>query len=312
MLSKQYLRVLVLLAAAGAAFVAVTSGPAQVVHDSEQADATSQQAFEVASIKPSAEDGRRVSIWISPGGRFTASGVSAKMLIQEAYDLRDFQISGGPGWLTSERYDITAKSELPGLNRERIKVLLQSLLADRFGLKFHRETKELPIYLLVVGKNGPKFHKSEIQSDPSADAVPEKAPQTGEPGSVDRTATRAAGGGPTPKGAMIRMGRGQLEAQMALVKDFASILSQQLGRPVVDKTGLEGKYDFELQWTPDESMRGVGPFGDSPVRDAPPAGDSSGPTIFTALQEQLGLKLESAKGPVEILVIDQIDKASAN
>ena len=277
-----------------------------------QADGTAQQAFEVASIKPSAEDGRRVMIGISPGGRFTASGVTVRMLIQEAYDVRDFQIAGGPGWIASERYDIVAKSETPGLNRDKIKVLLQSLLAERFNLKLHRETKELPIYALIVGKSGNKLHKSEIQTDPADDDVPPKMPHSREPGVEDRSAVRAGGSAPRVKGAMIRMGRGQLEAQMAALKDFASLLAQQVGRPVVDKTGLEGKYDFKLEWTPDESMRGNGPFGESPAHEAAPAGDSSGPSIFTALQEQLGLKLESEKGPVEILAIDHIDKASAN
>ena len=112
------------------------------------------KSFEVASIEPSAGDGRMLQIGISPGGRWTAMGVSAKMLIEQAYDVRDFQISGGPGWLSSERYDIVAKAETPNIGREQMKVLLQSLLADRFKLQLHRETRELPIYALVVGKGG--------------------------------------------------------------------------------------------------------------------------------------------------------------
>lgn len=284
---------------------------AQATTATPQAEAKAPQSFEVASIKPSAEDGRKVRIGISPGGRFNASGVSVKMLIQQAYDIRDFQITGGPGWLSSERYDIVAKAETT-LTRENIKVMLQSLLAERFNFKFHRENKQLPIYTLVVGKNGPKLRKSEIQSDPSEDGASPKVPPPGNPGAPPLADVRAVRGGPGGQGAMIRMGRGQLNAQMAGIKDLATLLAQQVGRPVVDKTGLEGKYDFNLEWTPDESLRAAGPLGDGPPRDAAPVGDSSGPSIFTALQEQLGLKLESEKGPVEVLVIDHIEKASAN
>ncbi len=282
----------------------------QAVAASPQAEAAGPQSFEVASIKPSAEDGRRVMVGISPGGRYTATGVSVKFLIQQAYDIRDFQISGGPGWLSSERYDIVAKAETPDLNRDKIRVLLQSLLAERFNLKVHRETKELPIYALVVVKGGHKLHKSEIQTDPIGSPPPE-ASQRGEPG----VSAHAAGGRPSPgpKGARISFRRGQVDAQMAPLSELVSLLASQLGRTVVDKTGLEGKYDFRLEWTPDESLRGAGPFGEGPSHEAAtPAADASAPSIFTALQEQLGLRLEPQKGPVEILVIDHIDKASAN
>ncbi len=276
-----------------------------------QAEAPAPQSFEVASIKPSAEDGRRVTVGISPGGRYTATGVTLKFLIMQAYDIRDFQISGGPGWLGSERYDIVAKADTPSLNREKVKVLLKSLLAERFNLKVHRETRELPVYALVVGKNGPKLQKSETQSDAADIGAPPRQPQPGAPGTEDRE-VRGGEGRPGAKGAMIRMGRGQVNAQMATLQDLATLLAQQVGRPVTDKTGLAGKYDFSLEWTPDESLRGTGLFGESPGPEPAPATDSSGPSIFTALQEQLGLKLESEKGPVEILVIDHVDKASAN
>ncbi len=284
--------------------------PAQADSATPQAEAKAPQSFEVASIKPSAEDGRRVMFGISPGGRFNASGVSVKMLIQQAFDIRDFQITGGPGWLSSERYDIVAKAET-SLTRENLKVMLQSLLAERFNFKFHRETRELPIYALVVGRSGPKLHKSETQTDLPEEGAAQKDPPPGGQGGSPLADVRAVRG-PGGKGAMIRLGRGQLGAQMAGIKDLAMLLAQQIGRPGVDRTGLEGKYDFNLEWTPDESLRAAGPLGDGPPRDAAPVGDSSGPSIFTALQEQLGLKLESEKGPVEILVIDHIEKASAN
>ncbi len=110
----------------------------------------------------------------------------------------------------------------------------------------------------------------------------------------------------------MRMGRGQLSAQMAPVSALANMLSQQLGRPVIDKSGLKGAFDFKLEWTPDESQRGFGFLGDKPPGESAPPADSSGPSLFTAVQEQLGLKLESQKGPVEIVVIDHIEKPTEN
>ncbi len=247
-------------------------------------------------------------VQVAPGGRYTARAVNIKFLIQQAYDIRDFQIVGAPDWLTSERYDIIAKAETPVINRENIKPLLQSLLAERFNLKFHRDTRELPIYFLVVGKNGPKLRKSEIQADQLNNDPPSKSPQSGDPSSP----TQSADSRPRGKGAMIRMTRGQVSAEMAPVSQLASLLAQQLGRPVVDKTGLEGLFDFKLEWTPDETMRGMSPLGDSPGHESSQPVDTSGPTIFSALQEQLGLRLESQRGPVEILVIDHIEKPSEN
>ncbi len=262
-----------------------------------QPDSAGPQSFEVASIKPSSGDGRMVQIGVSPGGRWTARGVTAKMLIQQAYNVRDFQITGGPGWLSSDGYDIVAKAETPNISREQMGPLLQSLLAERFKLQFHRETRELPQYALVVGKGEPKMHLSEIQPELDSRGLPKEPP--------------AAGAAGPRKGAMIRMGRGQLNAQMASISVFAQMLAQQLGRPVVDKTGLKGFYDFELQWTPDENERGMG-LGIGDGRESPPPIDSSGPSIFTALQEQLGLRLEGAKGPVPIVVIDRIEKPTGN
>jgi uncharacterized protein (TIGR03435 family) len=305
----------------------------------QQAQAAAPKSFEVASIKPSAPIANgmmMVRMGTSPGGRWTASGVTVSMLIQQAYDIRDYQISGGPGWLTTERYDIVAKAELPDLDRETLKVLLQSLLAERFALKVHRETKELPIYTLVVGKDGHKLHKSEIQPETQPDAQPPdpaKAVQgagaaargggravaagagTGQSGGVGAGIGGGSGGGTSapPRGAsMIRMGRGQLNAQSVPVTAIIQMLAQQLGRPVIDKTDIKGNYDFNLQWTPDETQRGGLGGLDRPAGDSPMPTDTSGPSIFTAVQEQLGLKLEAAKGPVETLVIDHVEKASGN
>jgi uncharacterized protein (TIGR03435 family) len=158
--------------------------------------------------------------------------------------------------------------------------MFQILLVDRYKLTFHLETKELPVYYFVVGKNGSKLQPSEGGRD----------------------------------NAQIRMGRGQINAQAMSMEMFTNQLANQLGRSVLDKTGLTGNYDFKLEWTPDQSQAGgpgPGP-GDGGGGDHPPASDSTGPSIFTAVQEQLGLKLESQKGPVQILVIDRIEKASDN
>lgn len=218
---------------------------------------------------------------VSPGGRFNASNLTAKQLIEQAYGVRDFQLSGAPGWADSEHYDIEAKADTEGpLTREQIKVMVQALLADRFQLKIHKESKELPMYALVVGKNGPKLKES------------------------------------TSERSSLRLGRGMLTAEKVSVEMFAGELARQVGRSITDKTGLKGNYDFKLEWTPDASEsfgpNGAGPGPGPGGPDAPPPPDPNGPTLFTAVQEQLGLKLESTKGPVEILVIDHIDRPSAN
>lgn len=239
------------------------------------------QEFEAASIKPSAPApiGQfRVGIQMLPGGRISMTGVTVKIMIQQSYGVRDFQVVGGPSWLGSERYDIVAKPE-GSANQEQVKLMTQALLKDRFKLQFHRETKELPTYSLVVAKGGPKFKESEVE--------------------------KASDG---PRGAQVRIGRGQVDLQGAPVAALANQLGQALGRAVNDKTELAGNYDMKLQWTPDESQGSVRPLGG----EAPPPSDTSGVSVFTALQDQLGLKLESTKGPVEILVIDRAEKASEN
>ena len=313
----------------------------------QQTQAKAPTSFEVASIKPSAPSPNgmfMVRIGASPGGRWTASGITVGMLIQQAYDVRDYQITGGPSWLNSERYDIEAKADTPNLTKDMTKVLLQSLLAERFNLKFHRETKDLPIYALVVGKGGHKLHLSDIQPDAQKDSQPPDPSKPAQAGAVAGGAAggsvsvgpggkvvNGAGGGvggavsvgpggkvvdreaPVRNGSMMRMGRGQLSAQMTPVAGIAAALAQQLGRPVIDKTELKGSYDFDLKWTPDETQRGPGLGGMAPpATDSPLPADSSSPSIFTAVQEQLGLKLEASKGPVETLVIDHLEKASGN
>lgn len=261
-----------------------------------QTPAPAPQKFEVASIKPGDPNSHQVRFMIAPGGRFECSNVTLKLLIQQAYGVRDFQIVGAPGWVSSERFNVSAKAEDGAkTDKEHLQAMLQSLLEDRFHLTIHRETKELPVYALVVGKNGPKFHEA---------APPTGAPDTEGPATDGKSAPPR-----TPKG-MMRFGRGEITAQSMDLGAFANQLAQALGRPVIDKTGLTGRYDFDLHWTPDESQSvGMGPAGpDSP----PPSSDATGPSIFTALQEQLGLKVESSKGPVEIIVIERVERPTEN
>ena len=261
-------------------------------------------SFEVASIKPNHSGDMRFFVEWQPG-RFNANGMTVKFLITMAYDVKDFQVSGGPGWVNSERYDIQAKEPdsiaqiMEKLSREQQRQLaesmLQSLLADRFQLKLTHGTKDLPAYALVVAKNGPKLQKSEIVEPPAG------AP---------------SGPNDHPRGPMMRMGRGELTGQGVELSFLASVLAQQLGRQVVDQSGVKGNYDFVLKWTPEQGegmmMKGSGPGGGPPPEGAPAPPDPSGPSIFTALQEQLGLKLEPTKAPADVLAIDHVERPSEN
>jgi uncharacterized protein (TIGR03435 family) len=262
--------------------------------------------FEVASVKPSATDDRRVMIQIQPGGGLRTTGSNLKMLLTFAYDVRDFQVSGGPSWINTDRYDILAKAERSAgaeiplddprkMTDEQRKTVgdqmrerLRALLADRFQLTVHRESKEQSVYVLVVAKNGPKLQEAQT-----------KEAQTKE--------------GTGPRGPMMRMGRGELSGQGVPLDMLTRTLSNQLGRTVIDRTGLKGNFDFKLTWTPDPGQSAT-PLGGAPPpgADAPPPPDPNGPSVFTALQEQLGLRLESQRGPVEMLVIDRVEKPSEN
>lgn len=267
-------------------------------------------SFEVASIKPNKAADGRVMIMNRPGGRFSATGISVKMLMGFAYNVKDDQISGATGWMDTDHFDIEAKEEAPAANAPKLspqdqmeqrRLMLQSLLADRFKLTLRHESKDLPVYVLVVAKSGPKMKESP---DPPGDpAMTAPLPPGGPP----------PPGGPTPRGMIQMQGGGNLVVNGIEIREFANVLSRQLGRIVIDKTGLGGKYEFTLKWTPDERQgqmfKGAGDGG-APRDTAPPP--EAGPSIFTALQDQLGLKLESQKAPVDVLVIEHIERPSAN
>src|SRR6266853_1806867 len=250
--------------------------------------AASTPGYEVASIKPNKSDNNRSRLMFRPDG-LSATGGTLQMLIKAAYEIEDSQISGAPSWLESEKYDIEAKmdsavaDELRKLNPDESKAarehMLQALLADRFKLTIHRETKELPVYALVIAKNGPKLQEAK-PGDPYPNGF--KGPDGG-------------GGAGMMRGSLGAEGKSELVGQAVPMSSLVRLLSGRLHRTVVDNTGLAGKYDFALQWTPDESPGAVlkGADGGQPGSDSASSSDSSGPTIFTAVQEQLGLKLES-------------------
>jgi uncharacterized protein (TIGR03435 family) len=235
--------------------------------------------FDVAVIRPNPGDTTGHShIWSSASdGNFKTQNVTAMELVRYAFGMPETRITGGPAWVRSAKWDVEAKSdpaidaELRGLDsaraREQKQHMLQALLADRFALKVHQETRELPLYALVVAKGGPRFQPSKINGT------------TINNGNAYITVTGS-------------------DHTVALL---AEQLSRSLGRIVVDQTGLDGRYELSLKWTPDDAGAGTG----TALAD-------TGPSIFTAIQEQLGLKLESRKGPVPILVIDHIDLPSQN
>jgi uncharacterized protein (TIGR03435 family) len=229
------------------------------------------QTFEVASIKPAAPGTRGFSIVPSAGGRLNAKNITLKRLLAASYHVQDFQILGGPAWIDSAHYDIVAKAEgNQNLNERQLLDLMKPLLTDRFQVVFHWETKQLPRYLLVVGKSGSKL--KEVKAD-------------GEPDLEVR-------------------GRRLITSHRAPVSQLVEILSWVMGRVVVDQTGLAGVYDYKLEWTPDD-LQAAEPGSAS-------ASGESGNSIFGAIQEQLGLKLDPQKGPVQMLVVDKAEKATEN
>jgi bla regulator protein BlaR1 len=235
---------------------------------------TTPDAFEAASIRPAAPGARGDSTRTPPGGGLSATNVTLRHLIGFAYQVRESQIYGGPSWVESERYDVIAKAAneegVAAARPRAVRERLQTLLSERFHLSVHRETKDLPVFALVVTRSGHKLRASTAAEDESS-----------------TLSQRAAG---------------EILARRASMQMFASALTDILGRPVLDKTGLAGPFDFTLRWDPAATMP-------ADLRGTP---DLPGASIFTAVQEQLGLKLESQKGPVEVIMIDRAEHPSEN
>ena len=241
-------------------------------------------AFEVATIKPSAD----LMIWsgfqLPGGGRpvgdgnlcprcFEASHVTVKAMVAFAYDVRDFYISGGPGWVGNDRFDIIAKAQTSA-TPVQIRVMMRTLLKERFQLAVRHQTRDATFYKLVVAKGGPKLKESSSKA-----------------------------------GGIRFLGRGNVEGLGAAMPGLAGYLQTLLGDVVLDKTDLAASYDFKLTWAPDEAQAGKPGAQGVPATNG---AEESRPSIFTALQEQLGLKLEATKGPVETLVIERVEKPSEN
>lgn len=226
--------------------------------------------FEVASIKPAGAGVRGYSI--RPlHDRLSAQNVTLKMLIAEAYHVYDFQISGGPKWIDADRFDIEAKAPTASPAHKQIREMLRKLLADRFALAVRQETRELPVYALEADKGGVKI-----------------------------AAARHPDAGP-----MFRVfQRRQITAENAPLEYLTEALSMLLGKPVLDETGLEGNFDYKLEWSPDELQ--------VQSSEAPPMPDGAAPSITRAIKDQMGLRLASRRGPVEFIVVESAGKPAAN
>jgi len=275
------------------------AGAVAIVVPAQEKDAT----FEVASVKPNKSGDTNGMLRMLPGGRVSASNMPVRPIITFAYQLAQYQLIGGPGWLTSDRYDLIAKLEgdpgpvfaPSGTAPNPMQLALRNLLEDRFKLKVHRETREMDIYALVMAKpgGGPGPNLKPTTQDCAAAAA---AAQRGAP-----PPSSAATGVPF---CGIQGGPGRIRFGGLPASALAQAFSGPAGRMVVERTGLTGAWDFELNY----AAEGRGAPGGA---DAAPA-DPNAPSLFTAIQEQLGLKLESTKGPVEVLVIDSVERPTEN
>jgi uncharacterized protein (TIGR03435 family) len=276
--------------------------------------------FEVATIRPYIQPqpgpGGRGGIFIGGGGgpgtsdpgRITRSGVTLRDLMMNAYDVKRYQVSG-PSWTESDRYDIVAKVPA-GATKEQVKVMWQNLLADRFGVVFHRESKEFQVQELTVGKGGSKLKPTEldlsapVQAPPPGPIGPPTPPKMDANGfpQLDRPGLLVMIS-PGPSGTPI----GHMVARAQAVSDFANLLGNQLNSPIVDKTGLTGKFDFNLEYSVDPGTLPPPPPGAPPPSPTDNASDP-GSNLAAAMQQQLGLKLSGAKAKLDVLVIDKAEK----
>jgi uncharacterized protein (TIGR03435 family) len=222
--------------------------------------------FDVATIKPNTSLPNVIHIPQSVGGRFHFPFNSLKMLISTAYKLKPFEILDGPSWIASNRYDVEAKSADPKPTDADFRLMMQNLLADRFKLKTHKETRELPMFSLVVAKGTSKLRP-----------------------------TPEGGCAPIPCGVLIPS-KASLHGGNITMRDLVEVLTNLLGAPVIDNTGYTAPFDVHLEFT----------------REGAPTTDDSPPSIFTAIQEQLGLRLEAHKAPAEVIVVDHAEKPTDN
>jgi uncharacterized protein (TIGR03435 family) len=290
-LERRFFGKLLLVVAASLAVksLAQTSPPPFPSSQPPASTAVAPSVFEVAAIKQN-QSGSGSSRSNTNNGRFTATNVSLKNLIEyQAYGIPGSRILDGPKWLDSTRFDIEAKMDdfaadhlrtlTHAQRRLETQALFQQLLADRFKLAVHWETRELPVYALVVTRKGSKLQPTKESTE----------------GSGTSSNDSRSGAQFTAKGVTLP----------ELATGLTQQLSRELGRDIIDKTEIKGRYDLTLRWTPDAGAASVAADGAASSAD-------SGPSIFTAIQEQLGLKLEPAKAPVQVLVIDHAEMPSAN
>jgi uncharacterized protein (TIGR03435 family) len=217
----------------------------------------SEPRFEVASIKPSPPDAGDANVLKPTPDRFQADNFTARRLIALAWDVRIFQVSGGPSWLDSQPYDVAAKPD-GNVEDQHLRRMVRTLLAERFQLQVHHATKEMPVFVLETAKGGARLPPASPGNDPE-----------------------------------IRGRGGHLIAKRVTAEFLSRILANELERPVLNRTGIDGAFDVELDYTPDQNPE-------------------PGASLFTALQEQLGLKLETQRAPVDVLIVDRIERPSPN
>ncbi|HKH74434.1 MAG TPA: TIGR03435 family protein [Vicinamibacterales bacterium] len=290
----------------------------------------------VASVKKNV-GGIGAQMRIAPA-MISANGVPVRLLMRQAYgQLQDFQLIGGPPWISSDRFDIEAKIEGGGpMSPQVIQSVLRQILEERFALKVHREQRELPIYALVLARSDGRLGPNLTPSSPECTTLMTSrgrgpAPDRGGPGPDGRGAVMVSRGvAPDGRGGPGRAGGppppldfdappvcgqrgggfGRMRAGGTTMEQFATFISGTAQRVVIDKTGLTGYYDIALTYTPtgDQLPQGAPP----PGAPAPPPIDPDGPSFFTAIQEQLGLKLDNQRGPVEVVVVDSIQQPTEN
>ncbi len=237
------------------------------------AQANSPTRFEVASVRPNTADDHIVTVNVGPGGRFTARGYTLVLLIQRAYGVMDWNVDGGPAWIRTDRFDVAAQADITGnLTERQLQIMLRPLLAERFKLKLHSTSKEMPGYALTVARGGAKVKPA---------AGTEEHPDT------------------------FRMNNAGLSGQGISMQNLARFVAGKLGLVAVDQTGLKGLYDLKVDWKP-ETISSTSGLSVEDVRDAFRL------TVFSALEDQLGLKFAAKKISVQTLVIDSAEKASAS
>jgi uncharacterized protein (TIGR03435 family) len=291
---------------AAALFVAAVA-PLRAVRQVQAPSAGAQQpplSFEIASVKPNKSGEEERYIRIDPrGDGLRVVNMQLRQLITFAYQIQSFQLEGGPDWIASDRFDILAKSEreVPATGaffggQEPLRMMLRTLLADRFKMVMHKETKELPIFELVLarqdGRLGPELRPAVVDCAARAAAAKAGTPP-------------ASSGPPGPGSCFMNMNPVSVRGGGVTLVMLANILVGPAQRLVIDRTGLTGNWDLEVNYTPDPSQV-------PPGVELPSSIDPNGPSLFTAIEEQLGLKLRPARGPVEVLVIDSVQQPTPN